>query len=193
MKKDAVAHEDVFEGSKIGRLRNKKELIMALEMTIPTHLTAEDILFACIGTDRVTGDAVGPIVGSILSKKKYNVIGTLDNPLHAMNLTELMAMAPRGKHIISIDACLGKQENIGTFGVIRGALKPGAGVGKELPLVGDTSINAMVNVHGFMEFEVLRNTRLSVVVNISQTIASAIHTVFKSRTGTKKVKELLFV
>ena len=31
----------------------------------------KDLIFVCIGTDRITGDCFGPIVGSILINKQY--------------------------------------------------------------------------------------------------------------------------
>ena len=49
------------------------------------------IAFACIGTDRSTGDALGPLVGQRLLKLGFDrtpVIGTLEEPLHALNLEE---------------------------------------------------------------------------------------------------------
>jgi hypothetical protein len=53
----------------------------------------EELVFVCIGTDRSTGDALGPIIGHKLSfpLSKYDYIhlhGTLDNPVHAKNLQE---------------------------------------------------------------------------------------------------------
>ena len=44
-------------------------------------------MFLCIGTDRATGDALGPLVGSYLLKNGLeNVYGTVDEPVHAENL-----------------------------------------------------------------------------------------------------------
>lgn len=45
----------------------------------------------CIGSDRVTGDSLGPMVGSALEeryKKSIPVFGTLKMPVHALNLEE---------------------------------------------------------------------------------------------------------
>ena len=42
------------------------------------------VVFLCIGTDRATGDALGPLVGSYLLKNGLeNVYGTVDEPVHA--------------------------------------------------------------------------------------------------------------
>ena len=46
-------------------------------------------MFLCIGTDRSTGDSLGPLVGHKLRRRSLRgaaVIGTLDKPVHAMNL-----------------------------------------------------------------------------------------------------------
>ncbi len=78
--------------------------------------------------------------------------------------------------VIAIDACLGKTENVGYISVKPGALKPGTGVNKRLPTVGDIHIVGVVNVGGFMEYFVLQNTRLSLVMNMAKTISTAVET-----------------
>lgn len=140
----------------------------------------EDIVIVCIGTDRSTGDALGPLVGSKLEglhSRYLQVYGTLDDPVHAMNLNEKMEHIhlshPRST-VIAVDACLGQFSNVGNINVADGPLKPGAGVKKELPPVGNFHITGIVNVGGFMEYFVLQNTRLSVVMKMADTIASGL-------------------
>lgn len=143
---------------------------------LPTNLIADDVVFLCVGTDRVTGDALGPLVGTYLNGLGYkNVIGTIDDPTHGTNLDERAQRLPAGKTVIAIDACLGSANNVGTMGVIKGSIKPGAGVGKDhLPSVGDYAISGTVNVSGFQEYFVLANTRLSLVMKLARDITSAI-------------------
>jgi putative sporulation protein YyaC len=139
------------------------------------------ILFVCIGTDRSTGDALGPLIGSRLRKYNFSDIhlyGTLDEPVHAMNLQETLTTIHNNHHqpyIVGIDACLGQASNIGNIQLGFGPLKPGAGVNKQLPPVGHVHITGTVNVGGFMEYFVLQNTRLSLVVNMSEVIAKSIY------------------
>lgn len=45
---------------------------------------------------------------------------------------------------------------------------------KELPEVGEIHLTGIVNVSGFMEFFVLQNTRLNLVMKMAKTIAEAI-------------------
>ena len=45
---------------------------------------------------------------------------------------------------------------------------------KKLPAVGDLHIHGIVNLNGFMEFFVLQNTRLSLVMKMADVIAQSI-------------------
>lgn len=152
-----------------------EELLHDTYNTLPKNLSNDDVVFVCIGTDRSSGDALAPIVGSALVKNGYrNVFGTLEDPVHAMNLTEIVEKLPIDKTVIAIDACLGLLSNVGRIKFYKGGIKPGAGVGKNLPIVGDYSFEGIVNVGGFMEYFVLQNTRLSLVMEMANAIADVI-------------------
>lgn len=141
-----------------------------------------ELVFLCIGTDRSTGDSLGPLIGYKLSNQlsKYSDIhvhGTLDDPVHAKNLKEKIKMlneAYENPLIIAIDACLGKTDRIGFVKIGSGPLKPGAGVNKDLPAVGHMHITGIVNLSGYMEYLVLQNTRLSLVMKMAETITDGI-------------------
>lgn len=142
---------------------------------IPTNISSSKVVFVCIGTDRSTGDSLGPLVGSFLKKKGYrNVIGTINNLVHAKNLNEKLREVPLNKKVIVIDSMLGKVDSIGKFYVFDGGLKPGAGVGKDLDAVGDYSITGVVNVGGFLSQQVLQYTELSLVLKMAEEITEAI-------------------
>ena len=156
-----------------------EQLACELLLNIPS-VTRRPIVFVCIGTDRSTGDSLGPLVGSILAEKElqsFYVYGTLDEPIHAVNLADKLLeinTIHANPYIIGIDACLGRIKNVGVIQVGNGPVKPGAGVNKDLPAVGDIHITGIVNVSGFMEFFVLQNTRLNLVMKMAKTIASGI-------------------
>lgn len=172
-----TAHENVFTGSKIGGCKTVEEITAALSAIIPSHLTKEDVVFVCIGTDRVTGDALGPLVGMYLEGLGYSVVGTIDSPTHALNLADRLAELPAGKAVIAVDATLGKAREVGGISVIRGCLKPGAGVGKELPTVGDYSITGCVHMtydDPQLDLRMLYTVRLSDVMRMARDITSAI-------------------
>ena len=66
-------------------------------------------------------------------------------------------------------------KSVGIIQIGMGPVKPGSGVNKELPAVGDIHITGIVNVSGFMEYFVLQNTRLHLIMKMAKTIANGIH------------------
>lgn len=138
-----------------------------------------EVVVVCIGSDRSTGDSLGPLTGSKLqAMHRYpHVFGTLDEPVHATNLSDTLTVLQQRYEtpfLLAVDACLGRLDSVGCITIGRGALKPGAAVKKELPPVGDVYITGIVNVGGFMEHLVLQSTRLQLVMKMAETIASAI-------------------
>lgn len=142
-----------------------------------TRLPEDRIVFACVGTDRSTGDALGPLVGERLLNlgcAREDVFGTLAEPLHAMNLELRMGrLAELGPalRVIAVDAALGRVEDVGDIVVRAGGIRPGLGLGKDLAPVGDVSVTATVNVAGTrMDAQVLQSTRLFLVQRLAQCI-----------------------
>ncbi|MBC7106522.1 MAG: spore protease YyaC [Firmicutes bacterium] len=149
------------------------------------------VILLGIGTDRSTGDCLGPLVGSrvaALRQKLFTVYGTLDEPVHAGNLREKLSEIHRrfrNPLVIAVDACLGSVENIGCINVGDGALRPGAGVNKNLPPVGHLHITGVVNVGGFMEYVILQNTRLNLVMRMADVIVEGLAAAARSLTNSK--------
>lgn len=143
---------------------------------LPLH--NHELVIVCIGTDRATGDSLGPLVGYKLKDlvyEKVSLYGTLDEPVHAKNLEEILCDIVEchpNALVIAIDACLGASQNVGCLSMGEGSIKPGAGVKKELPPVGHIHITGIVNFSSLMNMVVLQNTRLSLVMKMADTIAS---------------------
>lgn len=137
-----------------------------------------EYIVVCIGTDRSTGDSLGPLVGTLLTAKKprhIKVYGTLHEPVHATNLTDYLIEITenhRNPFIIAVDACLGKSASIGHLISGVGPIQPGSALKKNLPAVGDIHITGVVNISGFMEHSILQNTRLSIVMDMAEKIAA---------------------
>lgn len=164
-----------------------------------SHLPIEQdspLIILCIGTDRSTGDALGPLVGSKLQDyniQNFHLYGTLESPVHALNLEETITEIHKSfinPFIIAIDACLGKSQNIGSITVGKGPSKPGAAMNKNLPAIGDMHIHGIVNLNGFMEFFVLQNTRLNLVMKMATGIAESIIDIDKKIAVMKKINHL---
>jgi len=155
-----------------------KQLFSLAKEHMHSHRT---IVFLCIGSDRATGDCLGPIIGYKLSNQphfKHQIYGTLRNPVHAKNLSETIAQIYQtytDPCIIAIDASLGKSNHVGYITIGKGSLKPGAGVDKELPQIGDIFITGIVNFSGMLDQMLLQTTRLNVVMDLADFICLGIN------------------
>lgn len=181
-----VMHQDLEASETISNF-------LLSHIPIKTHIP---IILICIGTDRSTGDALGPLVGTKLEQvgiKNFQVFGTLDDPVHALNLEEKIRNIQKDNptsFIIAVDACLGKSQSIGSITTGMGPSKPGAAMNKKLPAVGDLHIHGIVNLNGFMEFFVLQNTRLSLVMKMADVIAQSIKETDQKICALKKANHL---
>lgn len=108
------------------------------------------LLFLCIGSDRVSGDCLGPLVGYKLEQNRdslpdcFQVCGSLSHPVHAVNLRQQLRELRRREGLtIAIDASIGSRKTLGTLCISPDALYPGEGVSKNLPPVGQISITGV--------------------------------------------------
>ena len=131
MQHEVFHHED---SASLARLSRAVE-----ERMVGLGAGQRPVVFACIGTDRSTGDALGPLVGERLLRlgcAENAVLGTLEQPLHALNLDERLGPRVRERQdtlVVAIDAALGPLDRVGSVALHEGGLRPGQGVGKDLP------------------------------------------------------------
>lgn len=146
---------------------------------------AAGVLFLCIGTDRSTGDSLGPLIGYKLKEKRLEyleILGTLERPVHAMNLETYQAILKLrypDHVVVAVDASVGSMEHIGYVTLGKGALKPGLGVSKELRAVGDIFITGIVGSCGNYDPLMLQSIRLSIVMRMADCISYSIYLVEK--------------
>lgn len=152
----------------------------------------KEIIILCIGTDRSTGDSLGPIVGDklkFLVRDNIYIYGNLENPVHAKNIAEINDFILKkhpNPYIIAIDASLGDLQDVGKVIIESKPLTPGLALNKKLPSVGNLSITGVVNISGSLEFMVLQNTRLYIVMKLAEIISSGLyHSILKSIGGRK--------
>lgn len=140
-------------------------------------------VFICIGTDKSTGDCLGPLTGSILNELNIkNIYGTLKNPVHALNLEKTVYDIYQNHinpFVVAVDASLGRYKNIGAINMWEGSLAPGSGISKNLINVGDISVTGIVNSYSINGFAQLQNSRLSVVMDMAYIIGKGIHKVLQ--------------
>lgn len=169
----------IFEGGVpmyLAKVNYKKENVAQVLSLILKDIINENTIVICIGTDRAIGDALGPLVGTMLKNSdfKYPVYGTLDNPIHALNIyesiEEIKRLHPKGE-FLAIDACLGSKNSIGNIQIRKGPILPGKGVGKKLPQVGSFSIVGIVDKIDENNRFSFNNVRLSFVLELAETVA----------------------
>lgn len=140
----------------------------------------QGVVFLCIGTDRSTGDSLGPLIGYKLKEqciRGASIVGTLDRPVHAMNLEHAMMMVDLkypNHVVVAVDASVGSQDHVGYITLGRGALRPGLGVKKDLREVGDIFITGIVGGYGNHDPLMLQSVRLAVVMQMADCICDSI-------------------
>lgn len=152
--------------------------IEELSKYLSNNITLPLLIF-CVGTDRCIGDALGPLTGTILKKQLLHlpVYGTVENPIHALNITSSLRDIKKSypnSFIIAIDASLGNGDEIGNIIIRKSPLYPGKGVGKRLPAVGDLSIVGIVEDASSDVASTIHNIRLHFIMSMAEIIATII-------------------
>ncbi|MCM3786360.1 spore protease YyaC [Neobacillus mesonae] len=168
-----------------------KEELASFFGQIHAQHSLDKVIFVCIGTDRSTGDALGPLTGSYLLERGFQqVIGTLPEPCDASNLKQRISSIPADYIIIAIDACLGSSADIGTYICRERSLIPAESVKGELPAVGHYSIAGIVNANGPRPYTLLQMTSLHQVMNMARDLADAAETGFHMKAGSVETETL---
>ncbi len=150
------------------------------------------VVFVCVGTDRVIGDCLGPLVGSKLIKliENYNIFniniyGTLEENINYMNIQNVIKRINKYHEnacVVIVDAALSKSENIGKIFVSTTKTVLGKGINKNKIAIGDISIKAVVGKDFRIpkyNFRNLQDTSLGLVIKLSETVANGIFEVIK--------------
>lgn len=145
-----------------------------------TMKKGQQLVILCIGSDRSTGDSLGPLIGHKLSRyclENVYIYGTLNEPVHAINIQHTIDKIYddfENPFILAIDASLGVRNHVGYYTLGQGPLIPGLGVNRSLPAIGDLHITGIVNYSGLFDEMLLQTTRLSSVFTLAETISSGI-------------------
>lgn len=144
----------------------------------------EKIAVVCIGSDKITGDSFGPLTGHLLLRTGAPgaaVYGSLEKPVHALSLSDTLGrFDPRRTFTIAVDACVGDPAHVGCVLMGPGALRPGGGLGKTLPAVGDIAISGVAAPDGDA-FRNLQNASLGMVYRMAEATAAAVGFVLQAR------------
>lgn len=138
------------------------------------------LVVVCIGTDRSTGDSYGPLTGHMLSRVRFcdfQLFGTFREPVHALTLPQTLELIDLpASLVIAVDASVGSPDYVGHIGMGTEPVRPGSGLGKELPAVGDISITGIAAAGGVAPFLMLQNASLGMIYNMAEKTCYAIQT-----------------
>lgn len=138
------------------------------------------LVVVCIGTDRSTGDSYGPLTGHMLSRVRFcdfQLFGTFREPVHALTLPQTLSLIDLSASlVIAVDASVGSPDYVGHIGMGTEPVRPGSGLGKELPAVGDISITGIAAAGGVAPFLMLQNASLGMIYNMAEKTCYAIQT-----------------
>lgn len=177
-KKDNIVSSKIMSIQKNSRESEIEKISTKLKEVLCQ--TSNKIIFLCVGSDRSTGDSLGPLVGTMLKEKNipFPVYGTLEEPVHALNLKKVLKDIHKTYEepfIFGIDACLGDESQIGYIFLKEGPFIPGNAVNKVLPSVGNYHMKAIVNyLDPFSSVQSLNNTRLYTVTILAEIITEII-------------------
>lgn len=154
----------------------EEQAIQHLSNKLSEIITKDTVIFN-IGTDKCIGDSFAPILGTLLNEKGIDipVYGTLEKPIHALNIHEYIDVVKTvnsNSRIIAIDSALGHKNNIGKISIRNTPIKPGAGVGKKLPHIGDYSI--VLTVEEIEASYRLNEIRLGFIMAAAKVVIKAI-------------------
>ncbi|WP_223638855.1 spore protease YyaC [Planococcus sp. 4-30] len=166
-----------------GQTGNEEMAVMSEKLKkifVEAKQQQREVVFLCIGSDRYIGDSLGPLIGSMMLENgiSHPVYGTLEEPVHAFNLKIVLKdiyMKSDNPLLISIDASLGKKEQVGDVLFNEGPLVPGKALEKMLPAVGDYHFQGIVNyLDPFPSSQFLNDTRLHTVMKLAKLITQII-------------------
>lgn len=102
-----------------------------------TSKECEQIVVVCFGTNAISGDALGPMVGTLL-REKYNlpafVYGTEDSNVNGKNMSQWLDFiknAHKGARFVAVDASVGAKDKIGQIVVREDGVCPSGVTGKK--------------------------------------------------------------
>ncbi|MDN3015402.1 spore protease YyaC [Paenibacillus sp. BSR1-1] len=140
-----------------------------------------------IGSNRISGDSLGPFVGTLLSNLfpgHLTVLGNLQSPMDAKTLIPALTRLslPENSFVVAIDSVLGSVGIVNSIVVREGALLPGEGLGIPLPPIGDCSVMGVVleNDPSMESSLFITNLHLiyTMAVNIAKGISLAVRQYF---------------
>lgn len=111
-----------------------------------------NIVILCVGTNKLIGDSIGPIVGQKLTrllndKENVKIYGNTRETLNLQNARHILEKIPyiyQAPFIITIDAALGPKEMIESIFITTGKIKIGEALGHSIGYYSNINIKGIV-------------------------------------------------
>jgi len=156
-----------------------------------------EIIFLCIGSSRVIGDMIGPMVGEKLKNRlgnerfnKVKIYGDMKSNLNlknANNITEKLKQIYDNPLIVTIDTALGKEEMINKIIISNGKIEIGKAIGSGIMIDSHINIKGIVGEHKIIpekNMNVLKNAKIESVLYLSNIITKGIVDIIKINQNT---------
>jgi putative sporulation protein YyaC len=132
-----------------------------------------------IGSNLISGDSLGPFVGTLLRNTfpdHLTVLGNLECPMDATTIVPEISrrIFPKNSFVISIDSVLGSVDFVNSIVLRHGPLQPGLGLGQDLPSIGDCSVMGVVLTNEAVLGSALLYTNLHLIYTMAMNIAKGI-------------------
>lgn len=145
------------------------------------------LVILCVGTDKIIGDCLGPLVGSKLKSKlkdynisNINIYGTLEENISYINIEETLKNVNKtipNAYLVIVDAGLSKKDDVGKIIIQKKETTLGKGLNKSKIKLGNLSITGIVaenrNIPKY-NFWVLQNVSLNKVIKLANSIVDII-------------------
>lgn len=143
------------------------------------------IIFLCIGTNRIVGDAFGPVVGSVLKKNlsannNIQIVGDLKECVTYNNINktvDLLTDDYQANFVIVLDSALSCKKNIGKVFIQNRGLKYAESLKKNNAIIGNISIKAIVGENSYnpvKNFNNLKNVSLNRIYKMCNLVSNGI-------------------
>ena len=171
--------------------KNYTKFVKEFEQRISELYVENDysnLVFLCIGTNKIIGDSVGPIVGNYLKKLQneyLQIYGTLDDTINFFNAKDVIEgiyQNLENPYLITIDAALSNSNNKGDIVLSEGYIKIGKALQKSICFYSDINIKCIVG-KSYLEKEKnikeLEKVSLAEILGMAELVATGIKNVLK--------------
>ncbi len=135
----------------------------------------------CIGSDLVSGDSLGPVVGTMILKKTEKkgilLFGSLDCTVTAREIKYLnyfLKATFKDRLVVTVDAAVGRGDEVGLIKISDSPLRPGSGINKKLGEVGNINIQGVVAEKTPLLERTLKEVRMNMIYKMADVISDSL-------------------